>query len=174
MPRRIIKRYLPDEAKIKEHPHLSKLGSLLHDPNLWHLNRSSVSLAFLVGVFCAFLPIPMQMLVAALLAIWVRSNLPVSVGLVWITNPLTMPPIFYFTYKVGALLLDRPVREIHIELSLAWLTQEVSQVWWPLLLGSVVCGVIFAVLSYLAVRYLWVWHVGRSWRRRQKDRSRRG
>lgn len=170
MPRRFIKRYLPNESKIKDHPYLSKLGTVIHDPNLWHLNRSSVSLAFLVGIFCALLPIPLQMLVAALLAILIRSNLPISVGLVWITNPLTMPPIFYFTYKVGAWLLDRPVHDWTMEFSMTWLTNGVSQVWWPLLLGSLVCAVVFSVLGYLSVRYLWLWHVGRSWRKRGQRR----
>ncbi len=173
MPRRFIKRHMPDENTIKEHPHLRKLGKFIHDPNLWHLNRNSVSLAFLVGIFCAFLPIPMQMLVAAVLAVMLRSNLPVSIGLVWITNPLTMPPIFYFTYQVGVFLLDTPVDNSDMEMSMEWLTQGVSQIWWPLLFGSLVSGVVFATISFFAVRYLWIWHVSRSWKRRQQRRSQR-
>ncbi len=170
MPRRFIKRHMPDEKTIKEHPHLRKLGTLLHDPNLWHLNRNSVSLAFMVGIFCAFLPIPLQMLLAAFLAILVRSNLPISVGLVWITNPLTMPPIFYFTYQVGLFLLGQPVQDVEMELSMEWLTQGVSQIWLPLLLGSIVCGLVFSMLSYFTIRYLWLWHVGQNWRKRQDRR----
>ena len=171
MPRKFIKRHMPDEAKIKEHPHLSKLGKFLHDPNLWHLNRNSVSLAFLVGVFCAFLPLPLQMLIAAILAIIVRSNLPISVGLVWITNPITIPPMFYFTYRVGVAVLDLPVQEFEMELSVEWITQGVSQVWWPLLLGSLICGVVFSIASYFAVRYLWLWRVSQDWKKRSAKRS---
>ncbi|MEH6628572.1 MAG: DUF2062 domain-containing protein [Motiliproteus sp.] len=171
MPRKFIKRHMPNEATIKEHPHLRKLGKLLHDPNLWHLNRNSVSLAFLVGVFCAFLPIPLQMLVAAFFAIVVRSNLPIAVGLVWITNPLTMGPIFYFTYRVGVLVLNVPVQDFDMELSLEWITQGVSQIWWPLLLGSLICGVLFAGISYLAIRYLWLWRVSQNWNNRRARRE---
>ncbi|OMH25261.1 DUF2062 domain-containing protein [Motiliproteus sp. MSK22-1] len=171
MPRRFIKRHMPNEAKIKEHPHLRKLGKHLHEPNLWHLNRNSVSLAFLVGIFCAFLPIPMQMIVAAVLAILLRCNLPIAIGLVWITNPITMPPIFYFAYRVGSFLLDSPATELEMELSMEWLSQGFSNIWWPLLFGSLVCGVVLSALSCLLIRFLWALHVGHNWRKRSLRRK---
>ena len=49
MPRRIIKRYLPDHGKLREHPHLRRFGARLQDGNLWHLNRRSVSGAVAVA-----------------------------------------------------------------------------------------------------------------------------
>lgn len=167
MPRKLIKKYMPDESKLKEHKHLSWLGDHLHEPNLWHLTRKSVSRAFFVGIFCAFLPIPAQMLVAAALAFIFRSNLPISVGLVWLTNPITMPPIFYGTYLIGAALLGGQDPTIQFELSMSWLSESLSAIWWPLLLGSVVCGLIGGVASYFAVQGLWMWHVNRSWARRR-------
>ena len=50
----------------------------------------------------AFLPVPFQMVLAALGALWRRVNLPLAVALICITNPLTMAPAFYLCYKVGA------------------------------------------------------------------------
>ncbi len=105
MPRRLFKRYMPDPESIRSQKSLRFLGKLTHDPNLWHLNRHSVSRAMAAGLFAAFIPMPMQMLLAAGLAVWIRSNLPSSVGLVWLTNPITMPPVFYCTYKLGAWLM---------------------------------------------------------------------
>ena len=110
MPRRLFKRYMPDPESIRSQKSLRFLGKLTHDPNLWHLNRHSVSRAMAAGLFAAFIPMPMQMLLAAGLAVWIRSNLPISVGLVWLTNPITMPPVFYCTYKLGAWLMQVPPR----------------------------------------------------------------
>ncbi len=171
MPRKLIKKYMPDERKLREHKHLSWLGRHLHDPNLWHLTRRSVSRAFAVGLFCAFLPIPAQMVVAAVMAVFFRSNLPISVGLVWLTNPLTMPPIFYGAYLVGDFILGNPAGNIEFELSMSWLSESLSLIWWPLLFGSIICGVVFGALAFFGINQFWVWHVNRSWKRR-KEKSR--
>ena len=80
MPRRLFKRYMPDPEDLKGHPTLRHLGQVLHDPNLWHLNRHSVSRAMAMGLFAAFIPIPMQMLLAASLAVISRANLPISIS----------------------------------------------------------------------------------------------
>jgi uncharacterized protein (DUF2062 family) len=69
MPKRFIRRYLPDSHKIRDHKQLRWLGKILEDPNLLHLNRYSVSGAVSVGLFVALLPIPFQMIIAALLAL---------------------------------------------------------------------------------------------------------
>lgn len=169
MPRKLIKKYMPDEAKLKNHKHLSWLGDHLHEPNLWHMNRKSVSRAFAVGIFCAFLPIPMQMLVAAILALIARGNLPISVGLVWLTNPITMPPIFYGTYQVGAWLLGTQ-DVLEFEMTMEWLQSSLSQIWWPLLFGSIVCGIIGAIVAYFGIRVCWAWSVGRNWQNRRQQR----
>ena len=156
MPKRIIKRYLPDPHKIREHKHLRFFGQLLHDPNLWHLNRRSVSGAFSVGLFSAFVPIPFQMVLGAAGAIIWRVNLPIAVGLVWLTNPVTMPPVFYFAYKVGTWILGTTVNEgVTFEVSLRWLMEELTVIWQPFLLGCFVLGVASAVLGNVIIRLLW-------------------
>ena len=99
---------------MREIQSLRLLGDWIYATNLWHINRYSASMAFFVGLFVAFMPIPGQMLLAALLAVLLSCNLPLSVGLVWITNPVTMPAIFYMSYKVGALLIDVPVKEVEL------------------------------------------------------------
>lgn len=173
MPKNALKKYFPSPQAVKEHPSLQFLGKLLHEPNLWHMNRRSVSRAFLVGLFCAFIPMPFQMVVAAIIGIWARSNLPISIGLVWITNPLTMPPIFYFTYLIGAAILDTPAHPFEIELSLQWFASEVASIWQPLLLGSMLVAIIAGVSGYIGIRLVWRLHVVRAWRKRQAQRANR-
>ena len=170
MPRRIFKRYMPNPDTIREHKSLRFLGALVHDPNLWHLNRHSVSRAMAMGLFAAFIPRPMQMLLAAGLAILVRANLPISVGLVWLTNPITMPPVFYCTYKFGAWMMQVPPRALPDELTWTWITQELNGLWQPFLLGSVVCGLLVGALGYVLTMLYWRWWVGHNWRKRQKAR----
>ncbi len=167
MPRKLIKKFMPDERKLKANRYLSWLGSHIHDPNLWHLTRKSVSRAFFVGLFCAFIPLPSQMLIAAVAALFVRSNLPISVSLVWLTNPLTIPPMFYFAYWIGTLIIGVDVVAIDFEVSLEWLKAEIDHIWLPLVVGSLVCAIVSGTLGYLLMQRFWVWHVNKSWRNRK-------
>lgn len=173
MPRRIFKRYMPAPEKLRQNRSLSWLGEHLHNPNLWHLSRRSAARAFAIGVFCAFLPIPGQMIVAAVLALWLAGNLAVSVGLVWLTNPITMPPIFYATYKLGAWILGSETVEVHW--SIAGIEAQIAAIWWPLLFGSTLAGLLLASLSYGVINSLWIWQVQhnrkRALKRRQRARS---
>ena len=156
MPKKFIKRFMPDHEKIRQHPQLNKLfGTLLHDPNLLHLNRRSVSGAFFIGLFMAFVPMPFQMLPAAALAIYFRTNLPLSVGLVWVSNPITIPPLFYFCYKVGAWILGTPVKAIEFTLSTDWLMSELAAIWEPFLLGCFVVATSSSLLGGFGIRLLW-------------------
>jgi|TARA_R100000005_G_scaffold96455_1_gene83518 hypothetical protein len=173
MPRKTLKQWLPTPSRIRNIDSLRVLGDWIYQPNLWHINRFSASMAFFVGVFVAFLPVPGQMLVAAVLAVLLRCNLPMSVALVWITNPVTMPAVFYLSYRVGALLIDAPVHVLEFELSLTWITDRIEMIWKPLLVGSLLCGLLFGSLGYTAVNLLWRWRVAHHWRKRRARRQTR-
>jgi len=166
MPRKLIKRYLPEAHHVRDHRHLKLFGDRLHDPNLWHLNRRSVSGAFAVGLFCAFIPLPAQMLVAAAIAILVRVNLPLSVALVWVTNPLTIPPMFYAAYRVGAWVMGYAPEALNFEPTLEWFTGQFADKWQPFLLGCLIMGTVSAGLGYALVRLAWRLYVIRRWGRR--------
>ena len=168
MTKKTFKRFKLDVADIKSHKYLKIFGTLLNDPNLWHLNRYSVATAFSVGLFFAFVPIPFHMILAAAVAILVRSNLPISVALVWLTNPLTMAPIFYFTFKIGAWVLGRAPTGFNFELSFHWLTTGLKSIWAPFLLGCFICGSTLAIVSNIVIRLGWRYMVHRSWKARKK------
>lgn len=166
MPRHLIKRYTPSPAALKKHKYLRHLGALLHDENLWHLNRRSVSGGVAAGLFWAMIPIPVQMVTSALSAVLFRINLPISVALVWITNPLTIPPVFYFNYLVGTWLLGTPPDVGEFQLSVEWIAAELNAIWKPLYFGSFVLGTLFAGLGYGAMRLYWRWYVMKRFRAR--------
>ena len=171
MARKLFKRFLPDTHTIRNHKRLQIFGKILHDPNLWHLNRRSASGGAAVGLFMGFMPMPFQMIPAAALAIYYRVNLPVAVVLVWITNPLTMPPLFYFCYKVGTWIIGRKENAFSFEPSWTWLTNELLVIWQPFLLGCLVVGSLSALVGFFSVRSLWRWHVIREWEERKRTRA---
>lgn len=174
MPKNFIKRYMPDPSKITKNKQMNKVfGTLLHDPNLFHLNRRSVSMAFFVGLFMAFVPLPSQMIMAAAAAILLRCNLPISVSLVWISNPITIPPIFYFAYKVGATILNTPEHEFAFQLSWHWIGSELAMIWKPFLLGCTVSGLFFGALGYIVIRLLWRLHIISAIKERKKKQKKK-
>jgi uncharacterized protein (DUF2062 family) len=168
MPRYYLKRVLPSFAAVKDRWFLRPLGAILHDPALMALHRKSVGRALTSGVFFGLLPIPGQPVVAGLTAILVRCNLPVAVVSVWITNPVTLGPIFYGHFLFGAWLLDLPTRAFEIELSIRWLTEGFVRVWRPLLLGSLISAAFFSSLTYVGMNGFWQWLVMRRWRSRRE------
>ncbi|MEX2326567.1 MAG: DUF2062 domain-containing protein, partial [Pseudomonadales bacterium] len=118
-------------------------------------------------IFCCFLPIPFQMVPCVLMAIWIRCNIPLSIALVWISNPITIPPIFYTTYKLGTWILGEPGEVSRINLSWEWLSAQLGAVWQPLLLGSLLTGITLGSLAFVIVRLYWRWKVARHWSMRR-------
>lgn len=161
------RKYLPTREGLRKTRSLRFLGEMMFEPNLWHFNRHSVSFAFLVGLFCCFLPIPFQMVPAVLLAVWIRCNLPLSIALVWISNPITMPPMFYACYRFGTWILGREREVSRINMSWEWLSGQLAVVWEPLLLGSVLAGITFGSIGFVTVRIYWRYKVAKHWSMRR-------
>lgn len=161
MPRRFFKQLLPSPSRFKEHKRLGFLGNRLHDPNLWHISRRSLSGGLALGLFLAYIPLPGQMLMAATVAVLLRVNLPISVAAVWISNPLTIPPMFYLAYRVGLLILGVQDPGFRPELTLASLTEGTREIVLPLMVGSVILGTLSAAFGYLLIQGFWRWHIVR-------------
>jgi len=166
MPKKIIKRMMPNHQTIKENKYLKIFGNLIHNANLWHLNRHSVAKAFAVGLFFAFIPVPFQMVLAAGTAIIVHANLPLSIALVWLTNPLTMPIIFYACYLVGTLVLRVPEQEFIFVASWQWVLDSLSTIGPAFIVGCAVLAVSFSILGYFGIQALWRYQTVKAWKRR--------
>ena len=166
-----MKSILPSPEQMRRVKSLGVLGDWIYATNLWHINRYSASMGFFVGLFMAFMPIPGQTVLAALLAVRLRCNLPLAVSLVWITNPVTVTPLFYLAYRVGALIVDVPVKDIDFEVSFHWLGNSLAAIWQPFLLGCLVCGLFFGCLGFFLVNQLWRWRVTFRWQKRRRERA---
>ncbi len=166
MNRRFLRKFLPHPDKVRDNRALSVFGRALHAPNLWHLNRHSVARAFAVGAFWAVIPMPFQMVPAALCALACRANLALTVFLVCLTNPLTIAPVYYVTYQIGRAVLPAATDGPDMELSYRSVADHLGEIWKPLYVGSALTGATLSVGSYFVVWWLWRANVRRRWRRR--------
>jgi hypothetical protein len=173
MPRRFFRKFSLKRDHLRTRWWLAPFAHLLHDPNLWGVRRRNVVPAFALGLFVSYLPFPGHMIIAALLALWLRINIPVAVVAVWASNPVTMGPMFYLAFKAGTLLLQQPPRPFHFELSIDWLLSSFVYYWQPLLLGSVLLGTILALVGYVVLDLVWRASIADYLaRRRRRDRHR--
>ena len=159
MSRKLLKKYLPHPDIVVKNRWIKLLGPRLQEPGLWHINRKSCSGAAAVGAFCAFIPVPFQMLLAAIGAIIFRNNILVAVPMVWISNPLTMAPLFYFCYWVGTKILGSDTGSFEFELTIDWLLSGLLEIWQPFLLGCLIMGTITALIAFIVVRIMWRYHI---------------
>jgi uncharacterized protein len=166
-----LRRLIPVPHLLREHRALAFLGSILHDPQIFHLTRHSTAVGLATGLFWAFIPIPGQMVVSAVMAVALRVNLPIAVAAVWVTNPLTAPPLYYLAYRIGAVVLHRPVEFVQFEFDLSWLKTTFVQIWQPLLTGTLILAVTSAIFGYITVRLVWrlmvIAKLRKRWRRNQ-------
>jgi len=152
-------------------PSLGWIRSLPQDPNLLHLNRHSVSLAVFIGIFCAFIPIPIQTLMVIAMCFWLGANLPLAMVIIWMSNPLTIPPMFYLTYKLGSYILGTTLGDFSVTLSWEWFSQLGSEILLPLFVGSLLAGTVLASIGYFFVLFLWRWKVIKDWEHRKDIRQ---
>ena len=151
-----LKRLIPDHNKLKQSQTLNNIFGKVHlDPNLWHFNPNSVANAFSIGLFTCFMPIPFQMLMAATLAIIFRAHIAIAVALVWITNPITLSPIFYFAYKLGTKIITITPDTLSESSSWALFHLGFSQFWKPLLTGLFTLAILSAVAGNIIIRISW-------------------
>jgi uncharacterized protein (DUF2062 family) len=173
MLRRTLQKWMPSPDHIRQLPGLSRFGHWLHEPGIWHLNRRSVARAFAIGLFLTMLPIPGQMPLAALAAIFFTANLPIALSLVWLTNPITMPMIFYGNYWLGAQLTGRSVIAFETIQQKGWGSTLLLDLYWPTFMGGVLLGLLLAPLGYATVSGLYHLHMRLNRLRRDQLRQQR-
>lgn len=179
MPRKYFRKYLPDPEAVRSSRLVAAFGRWLRHPNLWHLNRRSVSGAVAIGLFSGLVPGPLQMLTALLLAVPLRKNLPVALLVTLYTNPFTIVPLYVVAYAFGQLLLpgERGAYVTPFEFdwanfgdSMRALGEWMLSLGKPLGLGLLALACTLAALGYVAVQLAWRAWVIAAWRARARRR----
>jgi uncharacterized protein (DUF2062 family) len=145
---------------------------------LWRFTRRSVPRGVALGMLVGIIVPVAQILFASLLCLPVRANVPVAALVTFVTNPITTPLIWAFSYEVGSKLLrwdamiyanpiDSFFQVTDFWTLLGWFTAQGK----VLALGLFVVATVSAAVSYLATSFGWRWWIARK-RRARLERAR--
>jgi len=122
-------------------------------------NRKMVSRAVLIGLFIAFIPMPMQMLAVVAMMPLLRFNVPIGIAMCWLSNPFTMPPMYYMEYLTGSFILG--MKPEPVKMTLEWFSHNLHNIFVPLYTGTAVFSVVGSLLGYWTVNHFWKGSVDR-------------
>lgn len=119
------------------------------------VNRRMVTRGVGIGLFWAFIPMPMQMLAVMATTPFIRFNVPIAISMVWLSNPFTMPPMYYMEYLTGNFILGREGLD-DIELTMQWFTENFDAILVPLYTGTAFYSIVVSSIIYIVLNRLWV------------------
>ncbi len=157
---------------MRSHWALKPFGRFFGDPRLWSLQRRTVTPAFGAGLAICFLPLPIHIPLAAITAIFCRIHIPTIVLASLFVNPLTVGPLYYLAYKVGAWATGSPELHMQFELSWDWVQNGLGPMWKPFLVGCGLTGAVFGLTGYALLDLLWRFMVRKRYRERPAANSR--
>jgi len=121
----------------------------------FNINRRMVTKGVFVGLFWGFIPMPMQMLAVVATTPFMRFNVPIAIAMVWLSNPFTMPPMYYVEYLTGNLILGKE-GIADIELTLEWFSSNMGDIFLPLYIGTAFYSIFVAGSIYFLLNWLWI------------------
>ena len=137
----------------------SKIDTFLKKYNLpkdyLTINRRMVTKGVAVGLFWAFIPMPMQMAAVLACTPFFRFNVPIAISMVWLSNPFTMPPMYYIEYLTGNFILGLEGIQ-NIELTVDWFQNNIGDIFIPLYTGTVFYAITIPSIVYLVLNRLWI------------------
>jgi len=155
MPRRFFRRFAVKRDWFHDKWYLAPFKHLLHDRDLWGIRRRTVVPAFAIGLFFSFLPLPGHGLMAILVALTFRVNIPIAALSTLVSNPLTMGPMYFLAYRLGFHLLGLEPQPFQFEMSMAWVSESLGTIWQPLVLGCLLLGSALSLVGYVSLDLLW-------------------
>jgi uncharacterized protein len=166
MPRSFFRKITPRNETLRTHWALRPFARFFGDPRLWSLQRRTVTPAFGAALAICFIPLPIHIPVAALVAIFCRIHIPTIMVTLLLVNPLTVVPAYLLAYEVGVLVTSSPQLAFQFELSWDWLQQGLGPVWKPFLVGCAITGAALGLLGYALLDFLWRYNTRKRYRER--------
>ena len=131
-------------------------------------NRKMISRGVVLGVFIAFIPMPMQMAAVLLFMPIFRFNVPIALAMCWLSNPITMPPMYYIEYQLGSFILG--IQPQPVELTLEWFSSNMDDIFIPLYFGTLIFSIVGSISAYWIVNHFWKTSVHRDKKKHRKNR----
>lgn len=150
MIRKVFKKKSSDKGKIDAFLEKYKLPK-----SYFGINRRSVTRGVAVGLFWGFIPMPMQMLAVIATTPFIKFNVPIAISMVWLSNPVTMPPMYYMEYLTGNFILGQEGIQ-DIELTVEWFKTNIGDIFLPLYVGTAFYSIVVTGIIYLILNRLWV------------------
>jgi uncharacterized protein (DUF2062 family) len=172
-----ITRHIPTRETIHHYRLLRPFAPHLTHPSLWRMNRRSVPRGVALGLFVAVIFPVMHTVVAALLAIPARANVAVAAVLTLIVNPLTIPPLYYAAYRIGAWELHHDATLVNPAAAERFSSELSRMLFWihqasgPIAVGVLTIAAASAVIGYLVSALVWRFWSGSRWQRRRTHRG---
>ncbi len=116
-------------------------------------NRKNISKGVFIGLFFGFIPMPMQMLAVVAVMPFAKFNVPIAISMVWLSNPFTMPAMYYMEYLTGSFFLGTEVT--HVELTMEWFSSNMKNIFIPLYVGTLFYSVTVSTAMYFLINFLW-------------------
>ena len=173
-----ISRNMPTREQMEGSRWTRPFANRIMRSELWRFTRRSVprgvALGMLVGIIMPFA----QILIAALLCLSVRANVPVAALTTFVTNPVTTPLIWVLSYNVGAWMLrvdamtvvapvNKAMEHSQFGEMLQWLTGATLVT----AFGLVIVAVVSASVSYVVTGFTWRFIVAGKRARRLGERK---
>jgi len=141
-----LKKYSPKPENLN----LGWFNKHLKNPEIWKWNKKTISRAFAIGLFFAFIPLPMHTLLVAIFAVVFSANILLSILVVWVNNPITMVPFYYFTYKLGASILGIEM-DPEFEFTFSYLMENFGNATIAFWVGGLITSIVSALLGYYSI-----------------------
>lgn len=116
-----------------------------------------VALAFGIGLFIAFLPLPIHTGLALVIALIFRLSRVALLAGAWVNNPWTLAPMYTAGTLLGCALLGVSpggLADIDWSLNGRALWEGLRPFVLPIVVGNLVLGVLAGLLAYLVLRQI--------------------